>query len=176
MLTATRDELALTGTPTHFLLSTMLCTNHKIDTYRERGLRVRGYNSNKSISLPSVYTHDVIPENRKHIPLSDVANIWPHPQSTAHECSSILDWSVWCERLRGGLTTFYWCSCYTSSNTKPSVANWIWNNQQGAIYLDIGWELCFAFKFDVGYCRAPWLCCWSVPSFSSLKPVICDLN
>lgn len=94
MLTATRDELALTGTPTHFLLSTMLCTNHKIDTYRERGLRVRGYNSNKSISLPSVYTHDVIPENRKHIPLSDVANIWPHPQSTAHECSSILDCTV----------------------------------------------------------------------------------
>ncbi|KAJ8022438.1 hypothetical protein HOLleu_37335 [Holothuria leucospilota] len=72
----------------------MSSTNQRVDTFRVSGLRVRGYNSTECIFLPSVYTRDVIPANRKHTPTPEAANMWPHLQSIAHEFSPILDCTV----------------------------------------------------------------------------------
>ena len=56
-----------------------------IESSRHTGLVVRAYNGSDRISLPSVYSRDVIPVNRDHIPTPEVAKSWPHLMELADE-------------------------------------------------------------------------------------------
>lgn len=56
----------------------MYAENKVVGSEKLSGLMVRGFDSFQRIPLPSVYTRDIMPANRSHIPTPDVASSWPH--------------------------------------------------------------------------------------------------
>ena len=84
ILDSTCHALAVEGVRSELLLSTMSAKNQVIETSRIDGLRVRGHDSQDLISLETVYSRNLIPANRSHIPTPEVANRWPHLQSIKH--------------------------------------------------------------------------------------------
>lgn len=86
-----------------FKLSTMMGRDSVIEGRRVSGLKVRGYSSETTISLPPVYSRDFIPLERAHIPTSDTANGWSHLASIANKIPPLMDCGV-------GLLIGYDCS------------------------------------------------------------------
>ena len=52
----------------------MSAKNERIPSEKVQGLTVRAYNSEKIVHLPAVYTRNIMPANRNHIPTPNVAN------------------------------------------------------------------------------------------------------
>ena len=90
----TQNSLGIEGVNTQLLLSTMLGQNRKINSTRVNGLRVRGHDKSNSIPLPTVFTRDIIPVNRNHIPTPDIASRWTHLQPIAHKLLPLQDCEV----------------------------------------------------------------------------------
>lgn len=78
ILSDTYRKLGLSGTDVKLSLSTMFAENQIVDSCKVKGLIVRGFDSSVRIPLPTVFTRDVMPANRSHIPTSDMARHWHH--------------------------------------------------------------------------------------------------
>ncbi|XP_064632518.1 uncharacterized protein LOC135490878 [Lineus longissimus] len=83
ILEKTRRELGLEGTETKLLLSTMTAADQLVPTTKVRGLVVRGMESHLHINLPPVFSRDIMPASRCHIPTPETALKWPHLQDLA---------------------------------------------------------------------------------------------
>lgn len=59
-------------------LSTMVSKSTVVPCQKIIGLKVRGFYSDKKISLPVTYSREFIPANRTHIPTPKTARVWPH--------------------------------------------------------------------------------------------------
>ncbi|XP_052445763.1 uncharacterized protein LOC127987458 [Carassius gibelio] len=59
-------------------LSTMVSKSTVVPCQKIIGLKVRGFYSEKKISLPVTYSREFIPANRTHIPTPKTARVWPH--------------------------------------------------------------------------------------------------
>lgn len=57
-------------------------------------LQVRGYNQEKRIPLPSVFTREFIPVDRLHIPTSETSLKWPHLEQLSDKIPPLLDCEV----------------------------------------------------------------------------------
>lgn len=51
--------------------------------------QVRGFYSDKIITLPVTFTREFIPANRDHIPIPETAKAWPHLEHIADEIAPI---------------------------------------------------------------------------------------
>ena len=56
----------------------MLAEDQHIVSSKIAGLFVRGFTSNKMIKLPILFTRDIMPANRDHIPVPEMTRKWPH--------------------------------------------------------------------------------------------------
>ena len=94
VLGETCDLLGVKGTEVQLSLSTMSASNQLIHSTKVDGLRVRAYDSDLRIALPSTYTRDIIPANRAHIPTPTVAQRWPHLMSLEDKLLPLNDCEV----------------------------------------------------------------------------------
>ena len=85
VLTKACRELGVTGVSTTLSLSTMHAQDKLIESERVKGLVVKGYNCNDVIELPPVYTRDIMPANRAHIPCASMADNWEHLKEVAEQ-------------------------------------------------------------------------------------------
>ena len=91
LLKKTANDLDLPSTDVTLLLSTMLAENQFIKSTKIKGLRVRGYKYNELIPLPAVYTREVMPASRDHIPTPEMTQKWPHLRKLYNEIPPKLD-------------------------------------------------------------------------------------
>ena len=74
------QRLNATSTPACLRLLTITSENVNVPCHRYHQLMVRGYKSTKRIALPTAYSRDSIPIDRRHIPTPMTAKQWPHLQ------------------------------------------------------------------------------------------------
>ena len=72
-----RQRLGLHGRKAQITLDTM-GTPHRMTTHILNGLEVYDLQGTNKVDLPSVYTKDVIPLSKCHIPTKDDVKEWPH--------------------------------------------------------------------------------------------------
>lgn len=72
----------------------MLGVHSIVKSNRVSGLRVRGYESDIRIDLPSSYPKDFIPVNYDNILTSDTAKQWPHLTEIADNMPPLLSCDV----------------------------------------------------------------------------------
>ncbi|KAK6169143.1 hypothetical protein SNE40_020252 [Patella caerulea] len=94
ILPRTLDALGVKGQNVKISLSTMLADSQIIDSDRFSGLFVRGYDSDIRIPLPPVYTRDIMPADKSHIPTPDIARKWPHLECIADKLLPLQDCDV----------------------------------------------------------------------------------
>ncbi|KAL7872267.1 hypothetical protein SRHO_G00072500 [Serrasalmus rhombeus] len=111
-------------------LSTVAARSTVIPCQKLMNLQVRGYNSEKRISLPSVYTREFIPANRLHIPTSETARKWPHLEQLADKIPPPLDCEV-------GLLIGY--NCQQALLPREILSGE--ENQPYAQRTDLGWSI-----------------------------------
>lgn len=75
-------------------LSTMSTRSSIIPSQKITNLQVRGYNLDKRIPLPPLFTREFIPADRSHIPTSETALKWPHLEQLADKIPPPLDCEV----------------------------------------------------------------------------------
>ncbi|KAM7380993.1 hypothetical protein PAMP_004254 [Pampus punctatissimus] len=75
-------------------LSTMSNRSTDIPCQKLTNLQVRGYNLDKRIPLPSLFTREFIPADREHIPTSQTAQKWPHLEELVDKIPPPLDCEV----------------------------------------------------------------------------------
>lgn len=84
----TLNKLDLETTVTTLNMTTLTETNgKKIKSRKVNGLQIRGYNQDKLVVMPTVYSQTEIPVNRKHIPNARSVENWPH---LAHLASKLI--------------------------------------------------------------------------------------
>ena len=79
ILDSVSEELKARSVDVDLKLSTMTTTS-TIKCQKINNLRIRGFYSEKILSIPIAYTRDVIPINRLHIPTNMTASKWSHLQ------------------------------------------------------------------------------------------------
>ncbi|XP_034052757.1 uncharacterized protein LOC117533237 [Gymnodraco acuticeps] len=75
-------------------LSTMSTKSTVIPCQKLTELQVRGYDLEKMIPLPPLFTREFIPVDRSHIPTSETALKWPHLEQLADKIPPPLDCEV----------------------------------------------------------------------------------
>ncbi|XP_049331632.1 uncharacterized protein LOC125799291 [Astyanax mexicanus] len=111
-------------------LCTMSAKSTVIPCQRLTNLQVRGYNSEKRISLPKVFTREFIPANRLHIPTSETALKWSHLEQLADKIPPPLDCDV-------GLLIGY--NCQQALLPREILSGE--ENQPYAQRTDLGWSI-----------------------------------
>ncbi|XP_042244222.1 uncharacterized protein LOC121880779 isoform X1 [Thunnus maccoyii] len=111
-------------------LSTMTSRTTLVSSQRVDNLQVRGFYTDKKISLPPVYTRDFIPANGTHIPTDETAKAWSHLEHLQGEIAPLQD----CE---GGLLIGYNCSQALLLREVVSGKE----NQPYALLTDLGWSI-----------------------------------
>lgn len=66
-------------------LLTMHAEDKIINSYKVTGLLVCGFDIKSRIQLPIVFSRNIVPANRSHIPTPDTAKLWPHLEPTAKD-------------------------------------------------------------------------------------------
>lgn len=94
ILSDTYQRLGLSGTEVKLSLSTMFAENQIVDSRKVKGLVVRGYDSSLRIPLPTVFTRDIMPANRSHIPTPEMARHWQHLNGIADEILPLQDCDI----------------------------------------------------------------------------------
>lgn len=94
ILDSTCKALGITGTNVTLSLSTMYAEKKMVDSRRIVGLEVSGLNCQDTISLPVVYTREIMPANREHIPTPETAETWPHLERIKNELVPLMDCEV----------------------------------------------------------------------------------
>ena len=79
ILDSVAEELKARSVDVDLKLSTMTTTS-TIKCQKIKNLRIRGFYSEKILSIPTAYTRDVIPISRFHIPTNMTASKWSHLQ------------------------------------------------------------------------------------------------
>ena len=131
LLDSTKEALGLHGTKVNLLLSTMSAMNERIPSEKIQGLTARAFNSEKVVHLPAVYTRNIMPANREHIPTPDVANSFSHLVTIADQLLPLQDCEI-------GLLIGYDCgSALTPRDVIPS------QDDDGPFGLktDLGWSI-----------------------------------
>ncbi|XP_067432783.1 uncharacterized protein [Thunnus thynnus] len=111
-------------------LSTMTSRTTLVSSQRVDNLQVRGFYTDKKISLPPVYTRDFIPANRTHIPTDETAKAWSHLEHLQGEIAPLQDCEV-------GLLIGYNCSQALLPREVVSGKE----NQPYAQLTDLGWSI-----------------------------------
>lgn len=78
VLESVARDLQASSTPAALKLTTMTDTSVTVACQKYSNLRVRGFNSEKTIHLPVTYSRDHIPLDDEHIPSPETAGRWPH--------------------------------------------------------------------------------------------------
>ncbi len=97
------NALEVDGCDVMLSLSTMSASNQMINSQKIAGLQVRGYNTPLKLTLPEVYTREIMPANRSHIPTPEMAMRWPHLNRVADQIPPLMNCNV-------GLLIGYNCS------------------------------------------------------------------
>ncbi|CAC5383572.1 unnamed protein product [Mytilus coruscus] len=130
ILDETRRALGLCGTDVKLSLSTMHAENHIVDSHKIKGLMVRGFDSEVKIPLPNVFTRDIMPANRSHIPTAEMARRWSYLEHIAEKLMPVRD----CEF---GLLIGYNCPrALIPSEVIPSIDNGPYGQKT-----DLGWGI-----------------------------------
>ena len=87
------DKVQPTKHRSSLRLSTLTSTSY-VNCFRYNDLRVRGFNSDVRIPLPSTYSTESIPVHRSHIPTSETAKQWPHLTRIHDEIPSLQNCEV----------------------------------------------------------------------------------
>ncbi|CAI5660104.1 unnamed protein product [Oreochromis niloticus] len=124
------EKLQATMEPVKLKLSTMMGRDSVVKSQRVCELKVRGFSSNISISLPPSYTRDFIPLDRAHIPTCQTANKWKHLVSIAREIPPLMDCGV-------GLLIGYDCSRAIIPRRVITGGDY----EPYAIETDLGWSI-----------------------------------
>ncbi|KAI3352912.1 hypothetical protein L3Q82_019485 [Scortum barcoo] len=103
VLSEIAESLEVSKEPIKLKLSTMTSRTTLVSSQRIDNLQVRGFYTDKKISLPPVYTRDFIPTNRSHIPTNETAKAWSHLEHLQGEMAPLQDCEV-------GLLIGYNCS------------------------------------------------------------------
>ena len=90
----TAKSLGLDGREIQLSLSTMTSSDKIIRGNRFEGLAVRGYNSQRRINLPEVYSRKMIPINRDHIPCEEMITGWTYLEPLRSELVPRMDIEV----------------------------------------------------------------------------------
>ena len=85
ILEDTCNSMGLNGTEVDLMLSTMHAENKRVKSSKIKCLSVRGFNSSTKIQLPVMYSRQIMPANRLHIPTPEIARRLPHLQPLADE-------------------------------------------------------------------------------------------
>ena len=119
ILDQTADMLNAHSEDVVLKLTTMTSRDELIHCKRYKDITVRGFYSDLTIPLPTVYSRSFIPVNRSHIPTAETANNWPHFQSLVHKMPALRDCEI-------GLLIGYNCpqalaprSCITGKDNQP---------------------------------------------------------
>ena len=91
LLDKTCEQLGIKGDPCDLLLSTMTSQSALLQSSKVRGLRVRGSDSSRVLPLPTVFTRDIMPANRSHIPKASMATKWPYLLPMANQLAPVTD-------------------------------------------------------------------------------------
>ena len=94
MLDKTAKRLGVRGAEVQLNLSTMLKENKLIDCERITGVTVRSFHGGKEVDLPALYTRDIMPCNRSHIPTKETARRWSHLQRIKDRLPPLQDCDV----------------------------------------------------------------------------------
>ncbi|XP_070195581.1 uncharacterized protein [Littorina saxatilis] len=78
VLDSVAEDLQASSEPATLRLTTMTDSSVTISCQKYTNLKVRGFNSEKTISLPAMYSRDHIPLDYEHIPSPETASKWPH--------------------------------------------------------------------------------------------------
>ncbi|XP_070180319.1 uncharacterized protein [Littorina saxatilis] len=78
VLSTVAEDLQASSEPATLRLTTMTDSSVTISCQKYTNLKVRGFNSEKTISLPAMYSRDHIPLDYEHIPSPETASKWPH--------------------------------------------------------------------------------------------------
>ena len=78
ILDKTLAQLGIVGIPTNLSLSTMSVENQLIPCNRINNLIVRGYNGTESVTVRTLYSRNIMPADRSHIPTPATAKLFPH--------------------------------------------------------------------------------------------------
>lgn len=130
VLSEAAETLQTNGEQVKLKLSTMTSRTTVVSSLRVSNLQVRGFYSNKRISLPPVYTRDFIPANRTHIPTNETAEAWPHLVHLQSEIAPLQDCDV-------GLLIGYDCSQALLPREVVSGKE----NEPYAQRTDLGWSI-----------------------------------
>ena len=123
-------ELQANVCPVKLKLTTMMGKNAVVSSGKVCDLLVRGYNSATVIRLPTAYTKDYIPANRRHIPTRETAKLWSHLLPIVDEVPPLLNCEV-------SLLIGYTCSRALA----PKQVLLGKDNEPYAIHTDLGWSI-----------------------------------
>ena len=85
------NSIRADGPTTDLILSTMSSDRTVVQARKISNLVVRGYNSDKKLDLPTLYTTSEVPGNRNHIPTCETAKQWAHLRPIATQIPSLLN-------------------------------------------------------------------------------------
>lgn len=94
ILESSVSALGLSGTDVKLSLSTMHEENRVIDSKKVKGLQVRGFNSQLKLHLPDVFTRNIMPANRSHIPTPELARSLSHLRCIADSLMPLQDCEI----------------------------------------------------------------------------------
>lgn len=103
ILSEVAESLHTTKEPVKLELSAMTSKTTVVQSHRLKELQVRGFHSNKRISLPPIFKREFIPVNEDHIPTNKTVKAWPHLERLQTEIAPLQDCDV-------GLLIGYNCS------------------------------------------------------------------
>lgn len=111
-------------------LSTMSSKKTIVPCKRLRDLQIRGIFSAKKITVPTTYTREFIPANRKHIPTPETAKAWSHLEHLAESIAPPMECEI-------GLLIGY--NCPQALMPREVVCGK--ENQPFAQKTDLGWSI-----------------------------------
>jgi len=128
----TCNSLEVDGPTVDLILSTMLSEGKVFKARKISNLMVRGYNSNRQLDLPTMYTTGELPGNKAHIPTPKTADQWSHLRSIAQKLPPLLNADF-------GLLIGYNCS--QALTPKEVIASPTNPKEPYAQWTDLGWSI-----------------------------------
>ena len=123
-------SLNLKGDEVRLKLSTMASSAMIVDCHVIKDLNIRGLNSQKTITVPKLYTKNVIPADKNAVPTPNTAKAWPHLQTIAKEISPLQNCEI-------GLLIGY--NCPQALTPRQVICGE--GEQPFAVRTDLGWSI-----------------------------------